>query len=110
MPPFTYEALPPADIEFVPLKQTRSFRADELMQVLDWFPHLPLIWCDTRVPFNALPTGTCAGAVSRMIAAVPVYTSAGPRDLLVSFAEQTGHAHSDYAPCIYTSSITRRRT
>ena len=33
MPPFTYEALPPADIEFVPLKQTRSFRADELMQV-----------------------------------------------------------------------------
>lgn len=31
--PFTYEALPPADISFVPLKQTRSFRADELMQV-----------------------------------------------------------------------------
>ncbi len=32
MPPFTYEALPPIDIEFVPLKQTRSFRADALMQ------------------------------------------------------------------------------
>ena len=33
LPPFTYEALPPADIEFVPLKQTRSFTADALMQV-----------------------------------------------------------------------------
>ncbi|KAF6250796.1 phenylalanyl-tRNA synthetase [Scenedesmus sp. NREL 46B-D3] len=29
--PFTYEALPPADISFVPLKQTQKFRADELM-------------------------------------------------------------------------------
>jgi hypothetical protein len=31
--PFTYEALPPADISFVPLKQSRAFRADELMEV-----------------------------------------------------------------------------
>jgi hypothetical protein len=31
--PFTYEALPPADISFVPLKQTQKFRADELMEV-----------------------------------------------------------------------------
>lgn len=31
--PFTYEALPPQDIKFVPLKQTREFRADELMDV-----------------------------------------------------------------------------
>ncbi len=30
--PFTYEALPPADISFVPLKQNKVFRADELMQ------------------------------------------------------------------------------
>ncbi|XP_022134928.1 phenylalanine--tRNA ligase beta subunit, cytoplasmic [Momordica charantia] len=30
--PFTYEALPPTDINFVPLKQTKSFRADELME------------------------------------------------------------------------------
>ncbi|EXB76381.1 putative phenylalanine--tRNA ligase beta subunit [Morus notabilis] len=30
--PFTYEALPPSSIEFVPLKQERSFRVDELME------------------------------------------------------------------------------
>ncbi|KAL8471321.1 hypothetical protein ACS0TY_028833 [Phlomoides rotata] len=30
--PFTYEALPPTEINFVPLKQTKSFRADELME------------------------------------------------------------------------------
>ncbi|CAH8364689.1 unnamed protein product [Eruca vesicaria subsp. sativa] len=30
--PFTYEALSPMDINFVPLKQTKSFRADELME------------------------------------------------------------------------------
>ncbi|KAL8471319.1 hypothetical protein ACS0TY_028831 [Phlomoides rotata] len=29
--PFTYEALPPTAINFVPLKQTKNFRADELM-------------------------------------------------------------------------------
>lgn len=29
--PFTYEALPPEDITFVPLKQTRTFNARELM-------------------------------------------------------------------------------
>lgn len=34
--PFTYEALPPAEINFVPLKQTQKFRADELMDVRDW--------------------------------------------------------------------------
>ena len=32
--PFTYEALPPEKINFVPLKQTKSFNAKELMQVL----------------------------------------------------------------------------
>ncbi|CAI9114782.1 OLC1v1015583C1 [Oldenlandia corymbosa var. corymbosa] len=30
--PFTYEALPPREIKFVPLKQTREFAADELME------------------------------------------------------------------------------
>ncbi|CAA2998832.1 phenylalanine--tRNA ligase beta subunit, cytoplasmic [Olea europaea subsp. europaea] len=30
--PFTYEALTPSEINFVPLKQTKSFRADELME------------------------------------------------------------------------------
>ncbi|KAF9624781.1 hypothetical protein IFM89_013862 [Coptis chinensis] len=30
--PFTYEALPPTEINFVPLKQANSFRADELMK------------------------------------------------------------------------------
>ncbi|CAN8236269.1 unnamed protein product [Cochlearia groenlandica] len=30
--PFTYEALSPMDINFVPLKQTKSFRADELIE------------------------------------------------------------------------------
>ncbi|KAK9107129.1 hypothetical protein Syun_023140 [Stephania yunnanensis] len=30
--PFTYEALPPSEIKFVPLKQVRNFRADELME------------------------------------------------------------------------------
>ncbi|KAI8464212.1 MAG: hypothetical protein J3K34DRAFT_441251 [Monoraphidium minutum] len=30
--PFSYEALPPGEIRFVPLKQTREFRADELME------------------------------------------------------------------------------
>jgi phenylalanyl-tRNA synthetase beta chain len=29
--PFTYEALPPADVAFVPLKQDREWRADELL-------------------------------------------------------------------------------
>lgn len=31
--PFTYEALPPEDISFVPLKQTQAFNARDLMQV-----------------------------------------------------------------------------
>lgn len=31
-PNFTYEALPPAEVEFVPLKQERAFRADELLE------------------------------------------------------------------------------
>ncbi|XP_004299260.1 PREDICTED: probable phenylalanine--tRNA ligase beta subunit-like [Fragaria vesca subsp. vesca] len=30
--PFSYEALPPSSISFVPLKQAKNFRADELME------------------------------------------------------------------------------
>lgn len=30
--PFSYEALPPSEISFVPLKQAKTFRADELME------------------------------------------------------------------------------
>ena len=30
--PFTYEALPPSEISFVPLKQSRAFTAAELLQ------------------------------------------------------------------------------
>ncbi|GMN57989.1 hypothetical protein TIFTF001_027099 [Ficus carica] len=30
--PFTYEALPPSSIDFVPLKQVKSFKANELME------------------------------------------------------------------------------
>nr|CAD1837671.1 unnamed protein product [Ananas comosus var. bracteatus] len=30
--PFSYEALPPTEINFVPLKQAKSFRADELLE------------------------------------------------------------------------------
>jgi len=32
--PFTYEALPPEQINFVPLKQKKSFNAKELMHCL----------------------------------------------------------------------------
>ena len=32
-PPFSYEALPPRDIAFVPLKKTEEFTAEELMTV-----------------------------------------------------------------------------
>nr|CAB3463946.1 unnamed protein product [Digitaria exilis] len=32
LPPFSYEALPPHEINFVPLKQEESFRADKLME------------------------------------------------------------------------------
>ena len=34
-PPFTYKALPPKDINFVPLAQERSFNAEELFQYYD---------------------------------------------------------------------------
>lgn len=31
--PFTYEALPPEDIRFVPLKQTQEFNSKDLLEV-----------------------------------------------------------------------------
>lgn len=33
--PFTYEALPPEEIRFVPLKQTREFNAREVLEHYD---------------------------------------------------------------------------
>ena len=54
VPPFTYEALPPADIEFVPLKQTRCFRADALMQA--WI--VPLMLLPTAALISSLTSCT----------------------------------------------------
>ena len=39
-PPFTYEALPPTDIKFVPLNQTREMTAGELMTFYEKDRHL----------------------------------------------------------------------
>ncbi|GAV67255.1 LOW QUALITY PROTEIN: B3_4 domain-containing protein/B5 domain-containing protein [Cephalotus follicularis] len=36
--PFAYEALPPPDINFVPLKQVKNFRADDLMKFYEVSP------------------------------------------------------------------------
>ncbi|KAI1862486.1 hypothetical protein JX265_009200 [Neoarthrinium moseri] len=38
--PFTYEALPPRDIEFTPLNQTKKMNAEELMQFYEKDRHL----------------------------------------------------------------------
>ncbi len=46
--PFTYEALPPSDISFVPLKQSRAFNAAELMQVCS--PILTSTPCHSDLP------------------------------------------------------------
>lgn len=34
-PPFSYEALAPKDIKFIPLSQTKEFRADELLELYE---------------------------------------------------------------------------
>eukprot|EP00882_Tetradesmus_deserticola_P022463 GHRQ01024373.1.p1 GENE.GHRQ01024373.1~~GHRQ01024373.1.p1 ORF type:complete len:412 (+),score=157.30 GHRQ01024373.1:352-1587(+) len=85
-PPFSYEALPPADISFVPLKQTRKFRADELMdhyiandQKLKKFVPLikdslvyPAIYDADRTPLSLPPIiNGAATAVSRQAAPSP---------------------------------------
>ena len=38
--PFTYEALPPKDIKFIPLNQTKEMNAEELMEYYDKDKHL----------------------------------------------------------------------
>jgi len=38
--PFTYEALPPKDINFIPLNQTRKMNGDQLMQFYETDKHL----------------------------------------------------------------------
>ena len=48
VPQFTYEALPPAEIQFVPLKQTESFRADALMEVSNQ-PKLHVCLCAQEI-------------------------------------------------------------
>lgn len=39
-PPFTYEALPPKEIKFVPLSKTKAYDAEELMTVYESEKHL----------------------------------------------------------------------
>ena len=39
--PFTYEALPPEEIQFVPLNQTKSMNAVELMKFYEVFARKP---------------------------------------------------------------------
>lgn len=39
--PFTYEALPPKDIEFIPLNQTKSMNGVELMSFYEVMPMRP---------------------------------------------------------------------
>lgn len=34
-PPFSYEALPPTEIEFIPLNKTQKYTADKLMEVYE---------------------------------------------------------------------------
>ncbi|KAK7845266.1 phenylalanine--trna ligase beta subunit [Quercus suber] len=59
--PFTYEALPPSSINFVPLKQEKNFRADELMEfyksdlklkkflhIIENSPVFPVLYDSTR--------------------------------------------------------------
>ena len=38
--PFTYEALPPEEIKFVPLNQTQEYTAKDLMRLYKTDPHL----------------------------------------------------------------------
>ncbi|XAR63860.1 Phenylalanine--tRNA ligase [Bertholletia excelsa] len=65
--PFTYEALPPSEINFVPLKQVKKFSADELMEfyksdlklkkflhIIENSPVYPVI-CDRQRTVLSLP-------------------------------------------------------
>lgn len=66
--PFTYEELPPTEINFVPLKQTRTFRADELMEfyksdlklkkflhIIEHSPVFPVIYDRNRTVLSLPP-------------------------------------------------------
>ncbi|PIN09287.1 Phenylalanyl-tRNA synthetase beta subunit [Handroanthus impetiginosus] len=66
--PFTYEALPPPEINFVPLKQTKNFRADELMEfyksdlklkkflhIIENSPVFPVIYDQNRTVLSLPP-------------------------------------------------------
>lgn len=66
--PFTYEALPPQEINFVPLKQEQSFRADELMEfyksdlklkkylhIIESSPVFPIIYDRNRTVLSLPP-------------------------------------------------------
>ncbi|KAG6718182.1 hypothetical protein I3842_04G137800 [Carya illinoinensis] len=66
--PFTYEALPPSSINFVPLKQVKNFRADELMEfyktdlklkkflhIIESSPVFPVIYDSNRTVVSLPP-------------------------------------------------------
>ncbi|XP_027149506.1 phenylalanine--tRNA ligase beta subunit, cytoplasmic [Coffea eugenioides] len=66
--PFTYEALPPSEINFVPLKQTREFAANELMEfyqsdqklkkflhIIEGSPVFPVIYDQNRTVLSLPP-------------------------------------------------------
>lgn len=66
--PFTYEALPPPDINFVPLKQVKNFRADELMEfyksdlklkkflhIIEYSPVYPVLYDCNRTVLSLPP-------------------------------------------------------
>lgn len=46
--PFTYEALPPKEIEFIPLNQTKKMSAGEMMKVYE-VPNALASWSDDIV-------------------------------------------------------------
>lgn len=52
--PFTYEALPPEKINFIPLKQKQSFNGKELLQV--WFSDIFLHAASKSMPVCGLST------------------------------------------------------
>ena len=54
--PFVYNALPPTDISFVPLNETKSFRADHLMEHfmsnIQMKQYVPIIKVGCPFPLN----------------------------------------------------------
>jgi hypothetical protein len=64
-PPFTYEACLPGKISFVPLKQTREFKADELLEVCS--PQAP----QSARARNSLPRRCPAGPSRQVSASLP---------------------------------------